>query len=62
MKRRSRTGNLGFTIVPQYESYKVTVFVWGKATILKFVGNTKKKSMKYSAVSCCCLQCSQEVS
>ena len=41
IERRSRTGNPGFTIVPQYESYKVTMFVWGKATILRFVGNTK---------------------
>ena len=41
IERRSRTGNPGFTIAPQYESYKVTVFVWVKATILKFVGNTK---------------------
>ena len=41
IERRSRTGNPDFTIAPQYESYKVTVFVWVKATILKFVGNTK---------------------
>ena len=33
-------------IVPQYGSSKFTVFVWGKNTILKFVGNTKYKSMK----------------
>ena len=33
-------------IVPQYGSSKITVFVWGKNTILKFVGNTKYKSMK----------------
>ena len=33
-------------IVPQYRSSKFTVFVWGKNTILKFVGNTNYKSMK----------------
>ena len=33
-------------IVPQYGFSKITVFVWGKNTILKFVGNTKYKSMK----------------
>ena len=32
-------GNLGSVIVPQYGSSKITVFVWGKNTILKFVGN-----------------------
>ena len=26
--------------------YKITVFVWGKVTILKFVRNTKQKSIK----------------
>ena len=33
-------------IVPQYGSSKFTVFVRGKNTILKFVGNTKYKPMK----------------
>ena len=34
-------------IVPQYKgSSTITVFVWGKNTILKFVGNTNYKSMK----------------
>ena len=33
-------------IVPQYSSSKFTVFLRGKNTILKFVGNTKCKSMK----------------
>ena len=33
-------------IVPQYGSSKITVFVWGKNTILKFEGNTKYKFMK----------------
>ena len=33
-------------IVPQYDSSKITVFVLGKNTIVKFVGNTKYKSMK----------------
>ena len=42
----SRTGNPGPVIVPQYRSSKITVFVWGKNTILKFVGNTKYKSKK----------------
>ena len=37
-------------IVPQYGSSKITVFVWGKNTILKFVG---KVNETYSAVSCC---------
>ena len=32
--------------MPQYGSSKITVFVWGKNTILKFVGNTEYKSMK----------------
>ena len=31
----------GSVIVPQYSSSKITVFVWGKNTILKFLGNTK---------------------
>ena len=35
------TGNPGSVIVPQYSSSKITVFVWGKNTILKFLGNTK---------------------
>ena len=39
-------GNPGSVIVPQYCSSKITVFVWGKNTILKFVGNTKYKSKK----------------
>ena len=30
-------GNPGSVIVPQYRSSKITVFVWGKNTILKFV-------------------------
>ena len=34
-------GNPGSVIVPQYGSSKITVFVWGKNTILQFVGNTK---------------------
>ena len=33
-------------IVPQYGSSKFTVFGRGKNTTLKFVGNTKYKSMK----------------
>ena len=40
------TGNPGSVIVPQYYSSKIRVFVGGKNTILKFVGNTKYKSMK----------------
>ena len=28
-------------IVPQYGSSKITVFIWGKNIILKFLGNTK---------------------
>ena len=35
------TGNPGSMIVPQYCSSNITVFVWGKNTILKFAGNTK---------------------
>ena len=35
------TGNPGSVIVPQYGSSKITVFVWGKNIILKFLGNTK---------------------
>ena len=35
------TGNPGSVIVPQYGSSKITVFVRGKNTILKFLGNTK---------------------
>ena len=34
------TSNPGSVIVPQYGSSKITVFVWGKSTILKFVRNT----------------------
>ena len=33
-------------IVPQHGSSEITVFVWGKNMILKFVVNTKYKSMK----------------
>ena len=40
------TGNPGSVIVPQYGSSKITVFVWGKNIILKFLGNTKYRSMK----------------
>ena len=35
------TGNPGSVIVPQYGSSKITVFVLGQNTILKFLGNTK---------------------
>ena len=35
------TGNPGSVIVPQYGSSKITVFVWVKNIILKFLGNTK---------------------
>ena len=38
---RNGTGNPGSLIVPQDGSSKITVFVWGKKTILKFAGNTK---------------------
>ena len=41
MLTRMTTGNLGSVIVPQYGSSKITVFVWGKNIILKFLGNTK---------------------
>ena len=33
------TGNPGSVIVPQYGSSKITVFVWVKNTILKFLLN-----------------------
>ena len=39
--RDETTGNPGSVIVPQYGSSKITVFVWGKNIILKFLGNTK---------------------
>ena len=35
------TGNPGSVIVPPYGSSKIIVFVLGKNTILKFLGNTK---------------------
>ena len=35
------TGNPGSVMVPQYGSSKIIMFVWGKNTILKFLGNTK---------------------
>ena len=38
---RSHLGNPGSVIVPQYSSSKITVFVWGKNTIVEFIGNTK---------------------
>ena len=38
---RISTGNPGSVILPQYGSSKITVFVWGKNIILKFLGNTK---------------------
>ena len=38
---RINTGNPGSVIVPQYASSKITVFVWSKNIILKFLGNTK---------------------
>ena len=41
VKASSTTGNPGSVIVPQYGSSKITVFVWGKNIILKFLGNTK---------------------
>ena len=37
----SCTGNPGSVILPQYGSSKITVLVWGKNIILKFLGNTK---------------------
>ena len=37
------TGYPGSVIVPQYISSKITAFVWGKNTILKFVGNRSMK-------------------
>ena len=40
------TGNPGSVIVPKYGSNKITVYVLDKSTILKFVENTKYKSMK----------------
>ena len=40
------TGYPGSVMVPQYSSSKITVFVWGKNTILEFLGNTKYRSMK----------------
>ena len=40
-KLSETTGNPGSVIVPQYGSSKITVFVWGKNNILKFLGNTK---------------------
>ena len=40
MREKFATGNAGSVIVPQYDSSKITQFVWGKNTILKFVGNT----------------------
>ena len=36
----SITGTPGSVIVPQYDSCTITVFVWGKVTIVKSVGNT----------------------
>ena len=39
--RRKITGDPDSVIVPQYGSSKITVFVVGKNTILKFLGNTK---------------------
>ena len=41
LRLRISTGNPGSVIVPQYGSIKITVFVWGKNIILKFLGNTK---------------------
>ena len=38
---KKNTGNPGSVIVPQHGSSKITVSVWGKNTILKFLGNTK---------------------
>ena len=35
------TGNPGSVIVAQYGSSKITVFAWGKNTILKFLENTE---------------------
>ena len=36
------TGNPGSVIVPQYSASKITVFVWGKNTIVKAAGNTHR--------------------
>ena len=46
IKATRTTGKPGSVIVPKYGSSEITVFVWGKNTILKFVENTKYKSMK----------------
>ena len=35
------TGNPGSVIVPEYGSSKITMFVWGKNAIPKFLENTK---------------------
>ena len=43
---RLTTGYPGSVIVPQYGSSKITVFVWGKNTILEFLGDTKYRSIK----------------
>ena len=43
---RAATGNPGSVIVPQYGSSKIAVFVWGKNIMLKFLGNTKERSIK----------------
>ena len=40
-RERPTTGNPDSVIVPQYGSSKITVFVWGKNAILKFLENTK---------------------
>ena len=45
-RERPTTGNPGSVIVPHYGSSKITVFVWGKNAIPKFLENTKQRSMK----------------
>ena len=39
--RGRSTGNPGSVILSHYGFIKITVFVWGKSTTLKFVGNTE---------------------
>ena len=45
-RERPTTGNPGYVIVPHHGSSKITVFVWGKNAILKFLENIEQRSMK----------------
>ena len=47
----------GSVMIPYYDSYKITVFVWGKVTILKLVAKTEWTSIKLTVQVVAVLNC-----